>query len=75
MGRGMGVAIAACAALALVAAPAALAAQGSERWTREDDITYTADPGETNQHTVDGAQPILHLRDFGATSASPLPAP
>jgi Ca2+-binding RTX toxin-like protein len=53
-------------AAALAAAPAAQAAQGSELWFHEDDITYTADPGEANQLTVSGTDPALHLHDPGA---------
>jgi Ca2+-binding RTX toxin-like protein len=57
---------AACAALLAAAPAAAFAAQGSDTAGLRDYVTYTADPGETNQVTVDGAQPTLHIHDSGA---------
>jgi len=61
---GRGIAIAGCALLA-AAAPAA-ASQGSDAVTRGDHLGYYADPGETNQLTIDPTAVGLHLSDQGA---------
>jgi hypothetical protein len=68
-GRGLIAAVAAvAAAAAFAAAPIAQAAQGTDTPNRQEQVQYTADPGEANQLVVDGGNTggALHMHDSGA---------